>query len=228
MLREQGRDLHAGCVRLLPAPPRPVSIQRWSARRVGLLALMALLLVGLGVPMLRISLNNYPAFQTKIYNFGILACTDPEPLWLEAQSVPSATLVPCLRSSVPVGWELAKVTVNDGRSVITLYDRVGSGAVVVRLTADCDVRGASLVPSGQPEVRRYLWIEDQAPQFSATRFERFPGGCVTTRLTAPAVHQARLTTQAGALLGFTSRQTLQQMLEQRSDGRLHLDPARAR
>jgi tRNA A-37 threonylcarbamoyl transferase component Bud32 len=228
MLREQGRDLHAGFVRLLPAPPRPVSIQRWSARRVGLLALMALLLVGLGVPMLRISLNNYPAFQTKIYNFGTLACTDPEPLWLEAQSVPSATLVPCLRSSVPVGWELAKVTVNDGRSVITLYDRVGSGAVVVRLTADCDVRGASLVPSGQPESRRYLWIEDQAPQFSATRFERFPGGCVTTRLTAPAVHQARLTTQAGALLGLTSRQTLQQMLEQRSEGRLHLDPARAR
>jgi tRNA A-37 threonylcarbamoyl transferase component Bud32 len=228
MLREQGRDLHAEFVRLLPAPPRPVSIQRWSARRVGLLALMALLLVGLGVPMLRISLNNYPAFQTKIYNFGTLACTDPEPLWLEAQSVPSATLVPCLRSSVPVGWELAKVTVNDGRSVITLYDRVGSGAVVVRLTADCDVRGASPVPSGQPEVRRYLRIEDQAPQFSATRFERFPGGCVTTRLTAPAVHQARLTTQATALLGLTSRQTLQQMLEQRSDGRLHLDPAGAR
>jgi tRNA A-37 threonylcarbamoyl transferase component Bud32 len=226
MLRAQGRDLHAGFVRLLPTPPRPVSIQRWSTRRIGLWALMAVLLVGLGIPMLRISLNNYPAFQTKIYNFGTLACTDPEPLWLEAQSVPSATLVPCLRSSVPVGWELAKVTVNDGRSVITLYDRAGSGAVVVGLTADCDIRGASLVPPDQPESRQYLRTEGQAPQFSATRFEVFPGGCVTTRLTAPAVHQARVTSQATALLGFTSRQTLQQVLEQRSGGRLHLDPAR--
>jgi tRNA A-37 threonylcarbamoyl transferase component Bud32 len=227
LLREQGRDLHAEFVRLLPAPPRPVSIQRWSARRVGLWALMAVLLVGLGVPMIRISLNNYPAFQTRIYNFGTLACTDPEPLWLVAQSVPSASLVPCL-GPLPEGWDLAKMTVNDGRSVITLHDRLGLGTVVVRLTADCDVGGASLVPPVQPEVRRYLRTEGVAPQYSATRFEVFPGGCVTTRLTVPDVHQARVTSQAGALLGLTSRQALQQLLEQRSDGRLHLDPARAR
>ena len=37
MLRAQGRDLHAAFVRLLPAPPQPIPIQRWSARRVGLL-----------------------------------------------------------------------------------------------------------------------------------------------------------------------------------------------
>jgi hypothetical protein len=120
------------------------------------------------------------------------------------------------------------MTVNDGSSVITLYDRLGLGAVVVRLTADCDIRGASLVPPAQPEVRRYLRTEGLAPQYSATRFEVFPGGCVTTSLTAPAVHQARVTSQTGALLSLTSRQTLQQMLKQRSDGRLHLDPARAR
>jgi len=33
MLRAQGRDLHAEFVRLLPTPPQPVSIQRWSPRR---------------------------------------------------------------------------------------------------------------------------------------------------------------------------------------------------
>ena len=41
----QGRNLHAEFVRLLPSPPRPIRIQRWSARRVGLLAGM---LIGLG------------------------------------------------------------------------------------------------------------------------------------------------------------------------------------
>jgi hypothetical protein len=124
---------------------------------------------------------------------------------------------------------VAKVTVNDGRSVITPHhDRAGPGAAAVRLSADCDVRGASLVPSIQPEPRRYMRIEGQAPQFSATWFEVFPGGCVTTRLTTPAAHRAELTTQATLLLGFTSRQTLQQMLEQRSDSRLRLDPDKPR
>src|SRR6266498_1610265 len=42
MMREKGRDLAAEFVRLLPERPRPIAIQRWSARRV---ALMSLLLV---------------------------------------------------------------------------------------------------------------------------------------------------------------------------------------
>jgi hypothetical protein len=50
MLRERGRDLHAEFVRLLPTPPQPIRIQRWSPRRVGLLALVALLLVLAGQP----------------------------------------------------------------------------------------------------------------------------------------------------------------------------------
>src|SRR5215207_9466700 len=41
MLRAQGRDLHAEFTRLLPSPPQPVSIQRWSPRRIGLLAVTA-------------------------------------------------------------------------------------------------------------------------------------------------------------------------------------------
>jgi tRNA A-37 threonylcarbamoyl transferase component Bud32 len=36
MLRAQGRDLHAEFLRLLPERPRPIAIQRFSARRIGL------------------------------------------------------------------------------------------------------------------------------------------------------------------------------------------------
>jgi tRNA A-37 threonylcarbamoyl transferase component Bud32 len=36
MLRTQGRDLHAEFLKLLPEPPRPVAIQRFSPRRIGL------------------------------------------------------------------------------------------------------------------------------------------------------------------------------------------------
>jgi tRNA A-37 threonylcarbamoyl transferase component Bud32 len=49
MMRAQGRNLHAEFIKLLPDPPRPIAIQRYSARRLGLtLAVLvgALLAVG--------------------------------------------------------------------------------------------------------------------------------------------------------------------------------------
>jgi tRNA A-37 threonylcarbamoyl transferase component Bud32/membrane-associated phospholipid phosphatase len=42
MMRAQGRDLHAEFKRLLPYPVRPIAIQRWSMRRVGLSLLVLL------------------------------------------------------------------------------------------------------------------------------------------------------------------------------------------
>jgi tRNA A-37 threonylcarbamoyl transferase component Bud32 len=43
MMRVHGRDLHAEFVRLLPELPPPIAIQRWSIRRIGLMAAVALL-----------------------------------------------------------------------------------------------------------------------------------------------------------------------------------------
>jgi hypothetical protein len=56
------------------------------------------------------------------------------------------------------------------------------------------------------------------------RFEVFAGGCVTTRITAPRQHQAEVTAGSAAILGFTTREQLGRALEERSDGRLQLDP----
>jgi hypothetical protein len=38
MIRQQGRDLQAEFVALLPEPPHPIRIQRWTVRRVALIA----------------------------------------------------------------------------------------------------------------------------------------------------------------------------------------------
>jgi hypothetical protein len=182
---------------------------------------MVLLLVlvfqqGLGVSY------NEPA-QTPT-NVGNLACTDLEPQWLLAQSVPSASLVPCLRP-LPAGWMVGNVTVNNGRSVIPLnHDRAGTGVLVIRLTAHCDPQGATQITSDQPQVRRYQRIDRQTPRFEATRFDRFQGGCVTAQAAVPAANQAEITSQLATILHYTSRQALQQALDQRSDGRLRLDP----
>jgi hypothetical protein len=37
MMRAHGRDLHAEFLKLLPEAPRPISIQRFSPRRIGLI-----------------------------------------------------------------------------------------------------------------------------------------------------------------------------------------------
>jgi hypothetical protein len=76
-----------------------------------------------------------------------VGCGDLEPLWLMAQSVPSASLVPCVQL-VPVDWKIANVAVNNGRSVITL-DRAGKAAMRVELTASCDLAGATEVASAE-------------------------------------------------------------------------------
>jgi tRNA A-37 threonylcarbamoyl transferase component Bud32 len=50
MLRAQGRDLHAEFLRLLPEPPKPIAIQRFSPRRLGLtLAVLAGVFVAVGL-----------------------------------------------------------------------------------------------------------------------------------------------------------------------------------
>jgi membrane-associated phospholipid phosphatase/tRNA A-37 threonylcarbamoyl transferase component Bud32 len=225
MLRAEGRDLHAGFTRLLPEPPQPIRVQRWSARRLGLWAAIALVLV-LVAQNQSVLLGYERAVETPL-GIHALDCGRLEPLWLEAQSVPSASLVPCIRSR-PAGWTVAEVAVNDGRSVVTLdHDRAGGSAVVMRMTAACDPAGAVQAPSPAPGVRRYLRAEGSAAAFSATWYDRFQGGCVTYRLRSTSDVEGSFATELPALLGFATRDWLRQALSERSDGRLRLDPEEA-
>jgi tRNA A-37 threonylcarbamoyl transferase component Bud32 len=222
LLRAQGRDLHAEFVRLLPSPPQPIRIQRWSARRIGVWAAI-LALVVLAALNTKVFFDNEEAVATSL---GVkdVGCSDLEPLWLMAQSVPSASLVPCVQL-LPVGWSVAEVAVNNGRSVITLdHDRGGKAAMVVRLTASCDLAGATEITSEQPGARRYLRMERTAPEFSATRAYTFPGGCVTQRFSAAAPNASRMSDTASTDFGLITREQLRQALSQRSHGRLELDP----
>jgi hypothetical protein len=233
MLRAQGRDLHAEFTRLLPTRPQPIPIQRWSARRVGLLGLVAALVVVIGAPILTWTLNNDVAVKTPlgVDNVGLgvdVGCSDLEPLWLLAQSVPSASLLPCVESRLP-GWTVTNVAVNDGRSVITFdHDRAGAAAVGVRMAAACDPAGAAEKPAPEPGVRRFAREEHLAGEFTETWYDQFPGGCVTYRLHSTTDPRGQFADEAPQMLGFTTRQQLRQALSQRSGGRLQLDAGETR
>jgi tRNA A-37 threonylcarbamoyl transferase component Bud32 len=225
LLAARPDDLHAEFLRLLPRPPRPIRTQRWTARRLGLWAAI-LALVVLAATNSKVLFDNKEAVQTPL-NISSLDCTDLEPMWLQAQSVPSASLVPCVRY-LPVGWSLAEVAVDDGRSVLTLdHDRAGPAALVVRLTAACDTTGAAESQASPPGTRRYARVEHHPGEFSSTVYDRFPGGCVISRLHSSSDPTGSFAGEAQLLLGFTSRQALRQAIEERSGGRLHLDPSTA-
>ncbi len=219
-LRDESRDLYAEFVRLLPTPPQPIRIQRWSARRIGL-ALLAVLGLVIVLPAFIYWSVRTDRVNTSLYVSDV-GCTSQEPLWLMAQSVPSAALVPCVRN-LPAGWSLADIQVQDGHSRITFdTDRAGKAAVVVELAASCDLAGAVEVTSEQPGARRYLRIEGISPRSSATRFHAFGGGCITERFTAPAASHPQLASEGSSALGFTTREELGRALKQRSGGRLQL------
>jgi membrane-associated phospholipid phosphatase/tRNA A-37 threonylcarbamoyl transferase component Bud32 len=221
MLREQGRDLHGQFLQLLPQRPQPIRIQRWSARRIGLLLLVVPLAVLL-VPTVRVVLFNHDPNTTRLQIIN-LDCADLEPLWLQAQAVPSASLVPCVE--LLPGWRILGANATNGWSGFTLdHDQAGNRAVVVRLTPACDPAGATQMPSQRPGVRHYERTERTTERFSATWYDQFPGGCVTSRLRSTTDIQGKFTTQAPLVVRFTTRQTLQQALVQRSNGRLHLEP----
>jgi tRNA A-37 threonylcarbamoyl transferase component Bud32 len=220
MLRDKGRDLHGEFLQLLPKRPRPIRIQRWSARRAGLLVLVVAL-AALLVPAAQFVLaNDYQ--HTALLNIVSLGCDEPEPLWLLAQSVPSASLIPCVRA-LPPGWAVATAKAKNGLSEFTLAHDADSQAVIVRLTAACTTSGAAQRPSDQPGTRRYERAGARSGQL--TWYTVFAGGCITAQL-----HTAGNTTafadEASSALGFTTRRNLQQTLDARSNGRLHLDPVK--
>jgi membrane-associated phospholipid phosphatase/tRNA A-37 threonylcarbamoyl transferase component Bud32 len=220
LMRAEGRDLHAEFLELLPERPRPIAIQRWSIRRIGLAVLTLLfaaviLNIGWGLLIGDGGVENEPIeAQT-------LRCAPHEPLLLMAQSVPTASLVPCVEI-LPAGWTLGDVFVGNGRSRFTLTSDRG-GVLVAELAASCDLAGAVELTSERPGARRYLRIERNAAGVAMTRTYTFPGGCVTQRLVAPEASRQQLAGESSSALGFTTRDALAAALRRDSGGRLDLN-----
>jgi tRNA A-37 threonylcarbamoyl transferase component Bud32/membrane-associated phospholipid phosphatase len=227
MVRDGGRDLRAEFLRLLPERPRPVPIQRWTPRRLGLMLATFLGVVFILVPATFLA---SPFGIEDLYSPAIgtaPSCRSYEALWLMSQSVPSASLVPCI-TFLPAGWSPAGAQSSNGQSSFALdSDRVGVQAVRVQLTRTCTLGRVTPVPSDQPGISRYQEVIAIEPgrRYQGAVYFVFRGGCVTYRLDLRSDQQARPLAEVNRTLGFVSRDQLRYELRQRSDGRLQLDPS---
>jgi tRNA A-37 threonylcarbamoyl transferase component Bud32/membrane-associated phospholipid phosphatase len=170
-IRANGRDLPEEFLQLLPRRPAPVRVQRWSARRVGSSAVVLAAVFLLVIALANVLINT--ATQPTALLVTNMDCHALEPLLAEAQSVPTATQVVCIRP-LPPGWTLGRVQALRGTSVITLgNDRAGDGALQLTLTRHCDVGRATAVRPTEPGIRRLRALGGGA-RFAATWYDVFP------------------------------------------------------
>jgi hypothetical protein len=204
VMKRDGRNLIAQFRSLAPEHP-PISLQRWSIRRV----LMAVGLVALAVvAVLVVSTLMRPADDIPVT--GSPDCGTDNLMVLVAQSVPSATSLPCL-AALPAGWDLGSVKVRNGRATFWLdSDRAGKHAAEATLAAEgtCDVRGGVEVPSDEVGMQRFDHPTELEPRLKLTRVYAFPGGCVTYRFDFPRGVSPDLLFDADQALAFQPRDTL--------------------
>ena len=220
LLRKDGRKIIARFRELAPER-RPISIQRWSLRRVGLT--LAVLLGALLVSQMVV--NNLmgagliapPSATRASYSYvGWAPECDRfmgEMLVLEVQAVPTAQMVPCL-DAPPLGWTFKASSVRTGRARLVLdSDRGGAEAVEVTLTKSCDTSGATRVPSDEVGTQRFEKIDTLTGAYSGRRFYVFEGGCVTYDFDFTGEGQSSLAEEASLAVGFMTRAEVEEEYE---------------
>jgi tRNA A-37 threonylcarbamoyl transferase component Bud32/membrane-associated phospholipid phosphatase len=225
-IRADGRDLPEELLQLLPQRPAPVRVQRWSTRRVGSSAAVLVTAFLLVITVANVLINT--ATPAAALLVSTMNCHSLQPLLAEAQSVPTASEVVCIRL-LPPGWTLSRVQALRGTSVITLdNDRAGGDTLQLTLTGRCAAARAAAVRAPGPGIRRLRAVS--GARFAATWYDTFPGGCVQIAL-RPAAQQAAvdqgLAAQVPAIIGYISRVALRHDLAHRSAGRLQLNQGQA-
>lgn len=143
---------------------------------------------------------------------------------LMAQSVPTASQVPCV-ISMPIGWTFGTLEARNGSATFWLdSDRAGIRAVEVELAPDCDVREATEVPSDHEGTRRYERVLRVDDGYAGDRFYVFTGGCAIYHFNLFGSSRAEPLASVSLALGFIDRDVLREQVHDESDGRVELDP----
>jgi hypothetical protein len=140
----------------------------------------------------------------------------PDLMLLVAQSVPSATRLPCV-STLPAGWHFDSSDIRSGYASFSLdNDVAGDVAVTDTLTRSCDTAGAVEVPTtaGEVGLHRFELPGQLSGGYRATRFYVFDGGCITYRFAFAPGAGGAFTAEADSALGFLTRAEVRRQLQE--------------
>jgi len=142
-------------------------------------------------------------------------CGAVERVAIIAQSVPSASYVPCLLR-LPAGWTSSRFQVRSGRTSYALTsDRAPGHPVVVELRDRCRPAGTTPIAARTPGGRTALRVREIDPRYAGTMFDVFPGGCVTYRFDFARGSHIALMAELQSVVGFVTRIELRRLLQDR-------------
>ncbi len=129
-MKQDGRDLLAEFRAMAPHRD-PISVQRWSVRRVVLILVATLVLV------LAVAMSVGLLFPSR-GTVTTPSCGTEQAMQLMAQAVPTATRLPCVTDELPVGWSVGSTEIVKGKAIFEVGVNGGSSSpVTVTFTATC-------------------------------------------------------------------------------------------
>ena len=147
-------------------------------------------------------------------------CSQPDDpvMVLEAQSVPTATHLPCL-AELPIGWTFSGILVDDTGTTLWLdHDRAGFQALEVELTTSCDTSSGVEVPPSPDELGMLVFQEPTSlDPYTGTRSLTFEGGCIVYRYRFAQDSEPALVTEADRAVSSVSRASVVSSVERDLD-----------
>lgn len=147
--------------------------------------------------------------------FGATACATQEnaqpncgadsPTVLMAESVPSASLIPCVEV-LPAGWSYGAFEANDRGSTFSLEEPERGGLLEVELLSSCEASGTSTTLRGFPSAQQYRSVQADGARVVWTSV--FPGGCSRAQLTFAAPPPSSDVAMIYRAISFVSREQL--------------------
>lgn len=135
-------------------------------------------------------------------------CEPGQRLAVVAQSVPTASYVPCLQD-VSEEWGSRGFRAGRGGTRFTLVpDRPGSRPVRVEFHAACEATGGVATTPRAEGVRTSIRLQAISPRYTGTLTDVFAGGCVTYRFDFARGPHIALMEQLTSTVGLFPRREL--------------------
>jgi hypothetical protein len=144
---------------------------------------------------------------------------------LLAQAVPTAPVVPCLRSDAG-NWTITGFQAENGRAWVEFSYRDGDDdTATIDLKAGCDVRAALEVSSQFDGMRKYNRPATRGDRYGNETHYVYPGACASLRFDLSGSGADLRGAEIAGALGFVTRESLDQQIRKASNNHLRLDPA---